>query len=225
MLMSDYQTWLVAQGEDIDVDGLCGPATRGATKAAFVNLNAPAVTDADVATMADGLGCTLAQIRAVAEVESGGAPFDKYGRPKTLFERHWFDRFTDGQWSVTSYSNPKNGGYNEDSWEKLAQALCKDIDAAFKSASWGEFQVMGFHFAALGFCSPLEMAWSTVQSEAAHYRLFLGYVRMTDLEAALRQVSNDPDDCRPFAEGYNGPGYESGRYHEKIAAAHERWSR
>lgn len=218
MLMSDFQAFLNAKGQKLTVDGQGGPATRDAVKAAFVNTHAPAATDAEIAQIAQELGCTLNQIKAVANVESSGGGFDNNGRPKILFERHKFYSFTDGKYGVTSYSNPDAGGYSEDSWEKLTQALCKDIDAAFKSASWGKFQVMGFNAYGEGYTSALEAAWSTRESESNHYALFAGFIRMAHLEDELRQVSTNPDDCRPFAKGYNGSGYEAGGYHTKIAS-------
>jgi hypothetical protein len=224
MLMSDYQKWLNTKGANIAADGEGGAATREATKEVFVNLDAEAVTDQQVSELATSLGCSFEQISAVANVESSGAGFDSNGRPKILFERHKFDDFTAGAYSVCSYSNPSSGGYSEDSWEKLTQALCVDIDAAFKSVSWGRFQVMGFWFADIGFTSPLEMAYSTVRGEYDHYILFAGYIRLANLEGALRQVSTNSDDCRAFAKGYNGSGYEAGNYHAKIAAEMERLS-
>lgn len=213
----DYQKWLNYHGAGIVADGALGPATREATKKIFVNLNAKPVSQNDLVALATKLGCTLQQLQAVANVESSGAGYDKNGRPKILFERHKFHSFTGGKYSTASYSNPSAGGYNEDSWEKLTQALCKDVDAAFKSVSWGKFQVMGFWFPDMGFGSPLDLAYSTVKGEAEHYALFSGYINLARLQDELRMVSTRSDDCRPFAKGYNGSGYEQGQYHIKIA--------
>lgn len=222
MLMKDYQTFLNSKGAKLVVDGVGGPATRQATKDVFVNLNAKAATQAEIALLAKDLGCTLAQINAVANVESSGAGFDSKGRPKILFERHKFHSATGGKYSVTSYSNPSSGGYNEDSWEKLTQALCKDVEAAFASASWGRFQVMGFWSDEMGWKSAVDMAYSTVESEINHYKLFAGYIKLSSLQDELRKVSTNPDDCRPFAKGYNGSGYEKYDYHTKIAKEMDR---
>lgn len=219
MIASDFQKWLntKSQGSQIVVDGDPGPATRQAIMDSFYNTNANAVTQEQVEKMAGGLGCDYDQLNAVAITESGGSGYDSQGYPKMLFERHKYDKFTSGMYSVCSWSNPSSGGYNESSWDKLCHAACQDTDAAFKSASWGKFQVMGYWFCDLGYASPLEMAYSTVLAEAAHYYLFCGYIRIANLTAALRKVSSDPDDCRDFAYGYNGPGYEEYNYHVKIA--------
>lgn len=216
----ELQAWINSKGGAIAVDGQPGPATRDALKAIFVNKAAAAVTDEDMRALAQGLGCSVNQLKAVAEVESGGSGFDGNGRPKMLFERHKFSKWTGGKYDTTSWSNPSGGGYNEDSWEKLAQAACRDAEAAFRSASWGKFQVLGEWGAWCGFASAADMAFSCTGGEAAHYALFVGYVdKVANLRGALRAVSTNADDCRAFAKGYNGPGYEQFDYHTKIAAA------
>jgi hypothetical protein len=103
-------------------------------------------------------------VRAVAAVESSGSGYDDQGRPKILFERHLFHRMTKGRWSVCSFSNGESGGYHEPSWDKLAAAACKDPAAAFSSASWGKFQVLGLHWLALGY--PRRSRWPGRRSAA-----------------------------------------------------------
>ncbi|MFA6031806.1 MAG: N-acetylmuramidase family protein [Myxococcota bacterium] len=200
-------------------DGRWGPASRAALLAHFSNTNAPAITPPDIVTFAERLGCTVKQVRAVAKVESGAGGFDDLGRPRILFERHYFHRLTEGRWTPATYSNPKGGGYSENSWEKLSQACGRDPDAAFQSASWGRFQVMGAHWRKLGFASPYEFAHSFVQSEANHYWSLVHYIEAFGLVDEMRAISTDPDDCRGFAKGYNGPQYQRFDYHEKLAAA------
>lgn len=216
---SDLQAWLNWHGANIAVDGQPGPATRDALKAAFVNLQAPAVGFRDILRISHECGCSLHQMGAVSIVEGAGVSYDNNGRPKMLYERHKFSKWTNHAYDTTSYSNPDSGGYNEDSWEKLAQGACKDVEAAFKSCSWGLFQVLGEWYPYMGFSSALEMAYSTVINEANHYNLFAGYIKLANLTPALRKVSTNPDDNRDFAEGYNGPSYEEYNYHVKIADA------
>lgn len=218
---NDYelQRWLIGNGQPIALDGIAGAKTRGAIMAEFVNLKAPAIARAQEQAFADQLGVSLRQLRAVAEVESDGGGFDSNGRPKILFERHIFHRMTGGRHSVTAWSNPKAGGYSEDSWDKLCAAACADFWAAFSSASWGKMQVMGMHWQALAYETPHEMAWSMTGDEAAHYDAMVRYITANDLTGAMRAISADPDDCRAFARGYNGSGYEAGGYHIKIAKA------
>lgn len=200
-------------------DGKWGPASRAGLLAKFTNPNAPGVTDADIAALAQRLGCTPKQIKAVAAVESAGSGFDKDDRPKILFERHVFHRMTGGKFSPSPFSQPVYGGYNESSWAKLANAAGANPDAAFASCSWGRFQVLGSHWQKLGYASPFALAYSTVSGEAAHFDLLARYVQTFGLSGALRRISKDPEACRDFAKGYNGPQYVRFAYHQKLARA------
>lgn len=219
MNIAEFQTWLIAHGQPIAADGAAGPATRAAIVAAFSNKGAPAVTDEDVARFAGEIGCSVKQVRAVAKVESGGAAFDAAGRPKILFERHYFHRLTEGKWSVCSFSNPDAGGYGEDSWDKLVAAACRDPWSAFQSCSWGKFQVMGANWAKLGYTSPLEMAWSMRESEAGHYEALTRFVKVNGLADDMARLSTNSSDNEGFAAGYNGSGFRKFDYHHKLAAA------
>lgn len=219
MTISDFQDWLNAHGQTLVVDGAAGPKTRAAIVAAFTNNCAPAISDAEIETLAIRLGCSPKQIRAVAKVESGGSAFDDVGRPKILFERHLFHRLTNGAHSPASFSQAKGGGYNENSWDKLTLAASVDPEAAFAAVSWGRFQVLGTHWRALGYPSALELAYSTVISEAAHYELLARYIEKNGIKWTLKALSTDPEDNRAFAKSYNGPAYEKFSYHTKLAAA------
>lgn len=219
MTVTELQQWLVRRGQNIVVDGKGGPATRAAIVAAFTNTAAPAVTPAEIEAFAAEIGCTAKQLSAIATVESAGGGFDTHGRPKLLFERHYFYRLTQGAHGITSYSNPHGGGYSEDSWEKLGLAAGKDPDAAFASASWGKFQIMGAHWNLLGFSSSLGMAYQMSRSEAGHYSALVHFIRANHMEGKVKALSTDPATCVAFAKAYNGPGYKQNRYDEKLAAA------
>lgn len=216
---ADFQQWLGTHGRPVVVDGQPGPATRAALLDVFTNPNAPVITATEIDALAQRLGCEPKQIRAVAAVESGRSAFDDQGRPKMLFERHKFFKLTGGRFPLAPWNNPSAGGYGENSWDKLARAACQDVAAAFSSASWGRFQVLGLHWQGLYYSSPLEMAYSTVVSEAAHYDMLARYIERFNLKPALAELSTDPDDNRRFAAAYNGPVYEKFRYHLKLAEA------
>nr|WP_253949424.1 N-acetylmuramidase domain-containing protein [Mangrovicoccus sp. HB161399] len=103
---------------------------------------------------ADELGCDIAAINTVAEVESSRAPFDQEGRPTILFERHKFRKFTGGRFSQSHpelSGKPGNYGTFSEQWPKMAEALKLDGEAALKSASWGQFQIMGFNHELAGY--------------------------------------------------------------------------
>lgn len=216
---TDLQKWLTEHGQAIVVDGLCGPKTRAAISSAFTNPCAPAITDAEIGTFAARLGCSVKQLRAVAMVESSGSGFDAQGRPKILFERHLFHRYTSGHFSLSLYSNPSGGGYDIDSWQKLEMAACRDPDAAFSACSWGKFQVLGGHWNALRYASPIEMAYSAVTGEAAHYEMLARYAEVNGLGGAIARLSMNAHDNVEFARKYNGPAYQQFSYHTKLASA------
>jgi hypothetical protein len=222
----EFQRWLGTKGQPVVADGVIGPKTRAAVISAFTNSCADAVTDTEIRALADRLGCTEKQLRAVSLVESGGSAYDRLGRPKILFERHLFHRFTSGAHTPAIFSNPKGGGYNFDSWEKLTLAAAQDVEAAFASVSWGKFQVLGAHargnyggFLNLGYPSSLELAYSTVTGEGAHYELLARYIEKAGLTKALRQLSTDPEKNVAFAKGYNGPAFKQFKYDVKLAQA------
>jgi hypothetical protein len=219
MTPTELQQWLNAHGAVVTVDGDPGRETRAGIITAFTSNCAPAVTDDDIAHLATRLGCSVKQLKAVAKVESGGSAFDRFGRPKILFERHLFHRFTGGRFGQTAWSNPKGGGYNEDSWDKLTRAACQDVGSAFAAVSWGKFQVLGMHWDRLGYPSALEMAYTTVTSEAAHYEMLARFVEFNGLKEALKKLSTDPERNIAFASRYNGPSFRKFSYHSKLAEA------
>lgn len=221
------QSWLNIKGmkPQLVVDGQGGPATRAAVLALFANRAAPAISADELATFADRLGCTVRQLRAVAQVESGGAGFDADGRPRILWERHYFWKRL--RLKIPLVSDPVPGGYTldanrngiNDSWEKLADACCTAPAWAFESASWGKFQIMGAWWDKLGYSSAAEFAWTMRESEAAHFEALVRYVEKFGLIPALRAIDGNPMNCRPFARGYNGPGFAKFSYDSKIAGA------
>ncbi|MBC7602079.1 MAG: DUF3380 domain-containing protein [Ramlibacter sp.] len=219
MTGKELQEWLNAHGASLIVDGDPGGLTRDAIRKVFTNACADAVTDDDIAHLASRLGCSPKQLRAVSDVESGKSGFDNMGHPKILFERHIFARLTKGKWSPAIFSNRSGGGYSESSWDKLAAAACKDAAAAFSAVSWGKFQVLGMHWSFLGYPSPIDMAYSTVTSEAAHYEMLARYIEKNGMKSKLSDISTNPEDNRRFARSYNGAAYTQFNYHIKLADA------
>lgn len=223
----------------VPADGVPGPATaaalvkrlglssfnRAAFLSQFVNTSAPAITSDDIARAASRMGVSAKHVEAIRKVESRGMSFDQKGRPVILFEPHIFYKRTQGRHGRTNYSNPT---WNRDlypkgfdgRWEQMADAAEKDAQAALESASWGLFQVMGFHWAALGYASALDFARRMTASEAEHLEALIRYIEKNGLVGALAQCkAGDPDSCRALAKGYNGSAYEANRYHVKIAEA------
>lgn len=225
MNLRDLQLWLNAHGANLVIDGLPGPATRSAILNVFINRDAPAVTPADINQVAACLGGSSRQVAAVAKVESAGGGWDDAGRLKCLYERHYFWKRI--QIKIPFLSNPVPGGYTidadkdgiNDSWEKVADSAMRWPIAAFESASWGKFQIMGAHAKSLGFANAIEFVWALSRSERAHYDALAKFIEVNGLRQAFKQLSTNPEHCRAFAKRYNGSGYEKGGYHRKLAEA------
>lgn len=198
------------------------PFDRVQFLARFVNLNAPRLTNTDIEAAAAALRCSVRHIRALLAVESGGASFGPEGRPVILFEPHIFHRRTDGRFSPSSFSYPKwdRTRYpktQQARWEQMADAAARNRDAALESASWGLFQVMGYHWKALGYASAASFAESMKAGEAAQLHAMVNYVKAFGLDDELRAGGMNADSWRAFARGYNGAGYAQNRYHELLA--------
>jgi hypothetical protein len=223
MNLRDLQLWLNAHGASLVVDGLPGPATRKAILDTFVNRSAPAVTPQDIAQIAARLGGTPRQVAAVAKVESAGGGWDDAGRLKCLFERHYAWRRL--RIIIPFLSNPTPGGYTidadrdgiNDSWEKVADLAMRSPLAAFESASFGKFQIMGAHAKSLGYANAIEFVWALSRSERAHYDALAKFIEVNGLRKAFQQLSTNPADCLAFARSYNGKGQKG--YDHKLAAA------
>ncbi len=225
MNISEFQSWLNRHGANIKVDGQAGPATRAAIMQVFTDKNAKAITPEAIDDIASQIGVTGKHVRAVATVESAGGGWNDQGQPKILWERHYF--FKRIQIAIPWISNPKGGDYTldanrngvNDSWEKLCLAACRNPMAAFESASWGKFQIMGAHAKTLGYANALEFAYGMVSDERAHYQALADFVRVNGLIPAMRALSTNPETCRLFASRYNGGGYAKNDYHRKLAKA------
>jgi hypothetical protein len=182
------------------------------------------LSDADFGRAAATLGAEIAAIQAVAEVETSGNAFDEHGRPRILFERHYFHRLTGGRFDLAhaAISAPTAGGYGKfsEQYGKLEEAYGLDADAALRSASWGRFQIMGDNFRAAGFASVREFVAALTRSEAAHLDAFVAFVAADQAMAeALRNK-----DWATFARRYNGPGYAKNDYDGKLKNAYTRFA-
>jgi hypothetical protein len=160
----------------------------------------------------------------VRAVESAGRGFDADGRPKRLFERHKFHRFTGGRSRPARSANPP--GAIRCRWQRhqrqLGQAERRDRHRRSRCRvhghQLGAFQIMGEWWDALGYQSPFAMAFACVASEAAHLDMLARYIEHFRLKPALAALTSNPATCRAFAAAYNGPGYRVNRYDEKLAA-------
>lgn len=114
--------------------------------------------------------------------------------------------------------NVATGGYkgNEAEYPRLAKAGILNLECAQKSASWGLFQIMGYHHALLGFKSITEMVATFGASERNQ---LMGFCDFVAADARLLKAIRAKD-WLTFAIGYNGPAQQG--YDVKMAAAYDK---
>lgn len=187
----------------------------------------------DYKKAATDLGVEEAAIKAVASVESHGSGLikDVSGNmvPKILFERHVMFRrlrdFTniksaDMAAKYPDIVNPKSGGYKGGlaEHERLQKAVEIDRNTALESASWGQYQIMGYHWELLGLNSVQELV-NKAYTEEGQLDLFVRFIKANPLiHKALKEKN-----WAMFARGYNGPAYVKNSYDTKMKAAYERF--
>ncbi|MCS7054454.1 MAG: N-acetylmuramidase family protein [Ignavibacterium sp.] len=183
------------------------------------------LTEQDYDDAAQLLGVNKAVIKAVAEVESAGNGFLNNGMVKILFEAHIFSKLTGGKYDKThpSISAPKwdkslyKGGVKE--YERLNEALKLNIEAAYKSTSFGKFQIVGYNYSSCGYASVLEFVNAMQTSEGEHLKAFVNFIKSKGMDKLLQKL-----DWAGFARSYNGSGYKLNRYDERLAVAYKKYS-
>jgi hypothetical protein len=188
------------------------------------------LTQEDFARAAAALGCDVATVRAVAEVEAAGKGFLPDGRPQILYEAHIFHRLTNGvhankkdrngvilsapKWDQTLYGRAGAAQH-----ERLEDAAEHDSDAAHKACSWGMFQILGSNHTAAGHATVQEFVQAMQSGAGAHLDAFVSFVQNKGLDIALRR-----HDWAAFARAYNGPSFAVNQYDTKLETAWKKWS-
>ena len=214
------------------VDGIAGPKTIAAL--ASGDRNPKHLSEADLEKAAERLGVPVAAIKAVNEVESRGQGFLNDGRPVILYERHIAFRllgesgmpFDEACALAERYPNlvsQKRGGYvgGAAEYERLANALqILPADIGHSACSWGQFQIMGYHWQDLGYQSCAAFVADMQSGEDAQLAAFTAFILAdTALHKALKARK-----WADFARIYNGPAYKDNLYDVKLARAFERHS-
>jgi len=188
------------------------------------NRGAARLSVQDFDTAATELGIASAAIHAVAEVEAGGRDgFNFMGRPKILFEGYLFRKYTGKKfdlkypWLSKKYSDSREF-YGWDQWSRIYEAMDLDAEAAFKSASWGLFQVMGFNHNGWG--SVMAFVTDMFVSEYKHLKAFTSFC----VDKRLKKYINNRD-WTTFASKYNGEDCAKNHYDTKMAAAYAKYAK
>lgn len=182
---------------------------------------------------AKALGCELAAIQAVVDVESAGRGFLSDGRVKCLFEGHVFWKYTDGQyeqshptlcyrkWTKEHYARGANADERGDGeLKRLELAIGLRRTAALMSASYGMFQLMGFNFPLCGYTTVSFFYDEMSQNAEKQLAAFCAYIEHTGLADELRDKR-----WEAFARKYNGPAWQKNDYAGKLAMAYGRHGR
>lgn len=186
------------------------------------------LTPADYVSAAQSLGVSVAAIRAVADVESRGDGFMSNGHPVILFERHVMYRQLRAKFGLDyadqmarahpDIVNTTSGGYGKESEQpkRMERAAAIDRECALNSASWGIFQLMGYHWRTLGYATQQTFINAMYRNEAGQLHAFCRFIKV---DPALHQALKN-NDWERFARIYNGPAYAAHNYHGRIAAAY-----
>lgn len=212
-------------------DGVVGEKTW-ATLLAPATPEAPIdnkfIGEADFAAAAAKLKIEVATIKAVYKVESNGKGFigDK---PKILFEGHIFWRrlkelglrpeaYVKGNEDILYPSWTKQfyvGGTGEN--RRLERAMLIHEDAARESASWGLFQIMGFHWKNLDYASVDDFVTRMGTHERDQLEAFCRFISKTRNRDGKNLVQLLAEkDWAGFAYSYNGAAYRQNAYDDKL---------
>ena len=173
-----------------------------------------------------------AALLAICSVESGGRVFARVGgklEPLIRFEGHYFDRRLTGvkrkRARAEGLASPRAGVVanprtQAGRWALLRKAEAIDRTAARESVSWGVGQVMGAHWAWLGYRHVDDLVTDARSGAAGQVRLMVRYIRKADLLPAIKAR-----DWAGFARGYNGPGYKKYKYDVKIGSAYRKFAK
>jgi hypothetical protein len=184
----------------------------------------------DIDATAENLDIEPAALHAVLSVETGGSGFDKAGRPKALFERHYFYKMLKDKpdvlqqavnaglaypkWGEKPYPKGSDAVYAE-----IAAAVNLDLEAALRSVSWGLGQIMGNNYKLAGCSSAQELVEQAMESEVNQLRHMANFIKSAGLLDELQRK-----DWAGFAKGYNGPAYAQNRYDSKLEEAYNKFA-
>lgn len=197
-----------------------------------VNSTAPTDMKGEYAKIAAQYGLEQAVVYTIQAIESGGKGYLADGRAKILFEGHVFwkelvkagkdpNKYLKGnedilyqKWVKTHYK----GGAGE--YDRLAKAQKIDSTAALKSASWGEFQIMGNNHKTVGYSTVEAFVEAMKVPGTNNVKALMEFCKNNKL---LRFINSPSKDWASFAKGYNGPGYAQNQYDKKLAAAYAKF--
>ena len=188
------------------------------------------ITDADLIKVAVEYDLELAVIKAIKEVESGGKSIQN-GVPTMLFEGHIFwqqlkahkispynhlcgnENILYQKWTKKYYTGSNSGELN-----RLKKAIKINEAAAYESASYGMFQIMGLNYKVCGYSSAKEFYNALAASEDAHLYAFVNFIKSKGIIPYMKQKN-----WKKIAYLYNGSGYAKNQYDIRLQKAYNKY--
>ncbi|MGH1439091.1 MAG: N-acetylmuramidase family protein [Cellvibrionaceae bacterium] len=193
---------------------------------ASYKLHSSGLKQSDYDNAAKALNCEPEAIQAVAEVETIGDSWDSMGRPRILYEKHYFRRLTTPRDKYNKTHPDISGPYQHGThglyraqYPKLYRAAVLDEKAALQSASWGRFQIMGRNYKEAGFSSVSAFVDSIMINEAKQLDAFVNFIKSD--RSLLKAIQNK--NWADFARSYNGRDYAKNNYDKKMDAAYKKF--
>ncbi|MCX2681493.1 N-acetylmuramidase family protein [Galbibacter sp. EGI 63066] len=218
------------------IDGIVGIKTWSkllALKKELLDHTDKLLAEKDLLDFAKTFDLELAVVKAVNEVESHGSGFLISGKAKILFEGHIFWRqlkkrnvdpkkYQSKETAHVLYKKWTRKHYvgGEGEYTRLNDATSIKNTAAFHeaahaSASWGVFQIMGYHYESLGYESIDDFVNRMQEHEREHLIAFGRYLKVNKLIDSLQKK-----DWKRFARAYNGSSYKKNHYDERLEKAY-----
>lgn len=219
----------------IPVNGMIDAATEAALLKATEVQRAKMIRDEDLRAGAQKVSVAPEALMAVRDVESLGHGFLQSGKAVILYEGHVFWRllakagaspaqYLAGNEDVLQEKfvagNPL---YKQDQHARLEKAAALSIPGvdvsslAHQSASWGLFQIMGFHFNRLGYTSVHDFCKAMNTSEKEQFDIFLRFLQAENMLDDLRNLR-----WANFALRYNGKEYAANKYDVRLATFYKK---
>lgn len=209
-------------------DGIVGKKTW--MKLIEDDLKSGQLTDADYIKAAIDLDVEVAVLKAVKTVESGGKAMQN-GIPTMLFEGHVFwkqlearkinpSKYVKGNENILykTWTKKYYTGRNSGEYARLQKAIKINEAAAYESASYGMFQIMGNNYKVCGYNSAKEFYEDLCKNEDAHFYSFIKFIKAKGIVPYMQKK-----DWAKIAYKYNGSSYKKNKYDQKLKDAYNKF--